>query len=36
MRQGRRGGYVYVFQCQGIGNARKKCLVVSISLPQLH
>ena len=34
MRQDRRGGYV--FQCQGIGNARKKCLVVSISLPQLH
>ena len=26
----------YVFHWQGIGNARKKCLVVSISVPQLH
>ena len=26
----------YVFHWQGIGNVRKKCLVVSISVPQLH
>ena len=32
--KGRHGDYV--FHWQGIGNARKKCLVVSISLPQLH
>ena len=32
--KGRHGDYV--FHWQGIGNARKKCLVGSISLPQLH
>ena len=30
----RHGGYV--FHLQGNSNARKKCLVVSISVPQLH